>query len=240
MSNNHGSVDKRITLGVILIIIGGLFLLSTLNVIDLRVPRIIFSFPFILLIVGILIMLNSSKKAFGGIMAGIGFIWLLPRIFPGLNYGGNVILPLLLIALGIYIITRYSQKKKETDYKTVTDEFIKKDVIDDVAIFGGGNKIIRTDNFKGGSITSIFGGSEIDLTQCKLAEGNNVIDIVAIFGGSTIIVPKDWNVQTNVTPVFGGFSNKTIKTPNADVDTSRILVIKGLALFGGGEVKTFY
>lgn len=239
MSNNTGSMDKRITLGVILIIIGGLFLLSTLDIMNIRIPHIIFSFPFVLFIVGLLIMLNSSKRAFGGIMAGIGFVWLLPRIFPQLNYGTNVIFPLLLIVLGIYIITKQSQKKKD-DYKTVTDDFIKKDVIDDVAIFGGGNKIIRTDNFKGGSITAIFGGSEIDLTQCKLAEGNVVIDVLAMFGGSTLIVPKDWNVQTNVTPVFGGFSNKTTKAPNSEIDTSRVLFIKGLALFGGGEVKTVY
>jgi predicted membrane protein len=240
MSDNSGSMDKRITLGVILILIGGMFFLNTMDVIDIKVSRIVFHPSFILFIIGILIMLNSGKKAFGGILTGIGFVWMMPRIFPELNYGANVIIPLLLIALGIYIITKHSQRKKESGYKTIADDFIKKDVIDDVAIFGGGNKIIRTDNFKGGSITSIFGGSEIDLTQCKLAEGNNILDILAIFGGSTIIVPKDWNVQLNVTPVFGGFSNKTIKSPNTEVDMSRILVIKGLALFGGGEVKTIY
>lgn len=236
--HNHG-IDKRIMFGIILIIIGGIFLLSTLNVIDFHASNIIFSFPFILFIVGILIMINSNKKALGGIFAGVGLVWLLPRIFPEINYGPGLIIPILLICLGIYMILRHSQKKNE-DGVVISDERIKKDLVDDVSIFGGGNKVVTSDNFKGGSITAIFGGSEIDLTNCKLAEGTNILDIVAIFGGTTIIIPKDWNVQLNVTPLFGGFSNKSSKMPNVEIDKSRTLVVKGIAIFGGGEVKTIY
>jgi len=231
-------VDKRITFGIILILIGGLFLLNTLDIVDFRISRIVFSFPFILFIVGILILINSNKKVLGGIFAGVGLIWLLPRIFPEIDYGPGLIIPVLLICLGIYMILKHSQKKNEDDKWTM--ENIKKDIVDDVSIFGGGNKVITSDNFKGGSITAIFGGSEIDLTNCKLAEGTNVLDIVAIFGGTTIIVPKDWNIQLNVTPLFGGFSNKSSKMPNVEVDKSRTLVVKGVAIFGGGEVKTIY
>ncbi|OGU26979.1 MAG: hypothetical protein A2057_15220 [Ignavibacteria bacterium GWA2_35_9] len=238
MSENAG-MDKRITLGIILIIIGGIFLLSTFDIIDFHASRIIFSFPFILFIVGIMIMINSAKKALGGILAGVGFFWLLPRIFPGIDIGPNLIIPVLLIVLGIYMILKHSQKK--TEYESgISGESLKKDTIDDVAIFGGGNKVIHSDNFRGGSITAIFGGSEIDLTNCKLAEGTSVLDIVAIFGGTTLIVPKNWNVQLNVTPLFGGFSNKALKIPNLEIDKSSTLIVKGIAIFGGGEVKTIY
>ena len=232
-------VDKRMTFGAILILIGGLFLLNTLDIVDFRVSRIIFSFPFILFIVGILILINSSNKVLGGILASIGFFWLLPRIFPQLDYGPGLIIPVLLISLGIYMIFKHSQKKNE-DGHIIPDEKLNKDMIDDVAIFGGGNKVIHSDNFRGGSITAIFGGSEIDLSNCKLAEGTNVLDVVAIFGGTTIIVPKEWNVQLNVTPLFGGFSNKALKIPNLEIDKSKTLLVKGVAIFGGGEVKTIY
>ncbi len=234
---NHNNVDRRITLGIILIFIGGLFLLNSLDIIDFRVSRIIFSAPFMLFVIGILIMVNSGKRALGGILAGVGFLWLLPRIFPDIDFGPNLFIPLLLILLGVYMIVKHSQKRNE---QFISDEFVKKDFIDDVSVFGGGNKIIRSDNFKGGSITAIFGGSEIDLTNCKLADGTSVIDIVAIFGGTTIIVPQNWDVQLNVTPLFGGFSNKSLKIPNIEVDKTRALIIKGVAIFGGGEVKTIY
>jgi hypothetical protein len=39
---------------------------------------------------------------------------------------------------------------------------------------------------------------------------------------------------------MGGFSNKIVKNPARVTDTTRSLHIKGLALFGGGEVKSFY
>jgi predicted membrane protein len=231
--------DKRITLGAILIVIGGLFLLNTLDIIDFPVSRVIFSFPFILFIVGILIMVNSSNKVFGGILAGVGFFWVLPRIFPRLNYGPEFIIPILFIVLGIYMIIKHTQKKSEDGY-TLPDEKLSKDKIDDVSIFGGGNKVIYSDNFKGGNITAIFGGSEIDLSNCKLAEGINVLEVIAIFGGSTILVPKNWNVQLQITPLFGGFSNKALKIPNLEIDKSRTLIVKGVAIFGGGEIKTIY
>jgi predicted membrane protein len=231
-------LDKRITFGIILIIIGGLFLLDTFNLITFSISRIIFSFPFILLIIGVIITINSSNKILGGILTGVGVFWLLPKFFPQLDYGPGVILPLLFIFLGLYMIINHARKNSTGD--KLQNENLKKDIIEDVAIFGGGNKVIYSDNFKGGNITAIFGGSEIDLTNCKLAEGTSVLDVVAIFGGTTIIVPKDWNIQLNVTPMFGGFSNKALKIPNLEIDKSRTLVIKGVAIFGGGEVKTIY
>lgn len=238
MTEKNG-MDKRIVFGLILIIIGGIFLLSTLDIIDFQASRIIFSFPFILFIIGILIMINSNNKVLGGIFTGVGLIWLLPRIFPQLDYGPSLIIPVLLICIGIFIILKHSQKKTDEGYYHKSEK-LNKDMVDDVAIFGGGNKVIHSDNFQGGSITAIFGGSEIDLTNCKLAEGTNVLDVVAIFGGTTIIVPKNWNVQLNVTPLFGGFSNKSLKIPNLEVDKNKTLIIKGVAIFGGGEIKTIY
>jgi predicted membrane protein len=239
MRQQNGSMDKRITFGIIMIVIGGIFLLNTLDVIDFAASRIIFSFPFILFIVGILILINSEKKVFGGILTTVGAFLLIPRIFPNIHYGMSLIIPLLLIVLGLYLIFRHSREKDRPDFHS-DDYKIRKDTIDDVSIFGGGTKVVTSDNFKGGSITAIFGGSEIDLTNCKLAEGTSVLDIVAIFGGTTLVVPKDWNIQLNVTPLFGGFSNKAFKIPNLEVDKTRVLIIKGVAIFGGGEVKTIY
>ncbi len=113
------------------------------------------------------------------------------------------------------------------------------DRLDDVAIFGGGHKFIVSDNFQGGNVTAIFGGSEIDLTRCKLAPGQNVLEVTAIFGGTTLIVPKEWNVVINVTPLFGGFSHKGMRGPNVVINPESTLVIKGVVIMGGGEIKTY-
>jgi predicted membrane protein len=190
----------------------------------------------IMVVFGILILINSRKKILGVILLVIGSILSIERMFPDIEFNHGVIIPILIILLGIYIISKHRISGGRSE--NFKESHIKKDTIDDVAVFGGGTKIFSTDSFKGGSITSIFGGSEIDLTGCRLAEGENVIDVLFIFGGSEIYVPNDWHVISNMTPIFGGFSNKIRRDPNMAVDTTRTLIIKGLAIFGGGEVKS--
>ncbi|MGA7837987.1 MAG: LiaF domain-containing protein [Ignavibacteriaceae bacterium] len=246
--NHRRNYDSRSVVGLILVVLGSLFLLDSMNVIDFNVARIIFSFPAILMIIGVILILNTNRRLPGAILLILGIFFMIPRIFPWVYYDSHIIFPILLIAFGIYIILRKrtrSNLEGEQKHNPNADEAhfkdyneINADTVNDVAIFGGGHKIIVTDNFKGGNITSIFGGSEIDLRESKLAPGTNVIDIVAVFGGSNIIVPTDWKISIDVLPIFGGFSNKVRRDPDSVIDTERTLLIKGFVLFGGGEVKS--
>ena len=238
MSENKSAVDKRVLLGGILIFFGGIFLLDTMNILHFRIAHVLFSFPFFMFVIGLFVLVNTEKKFLGGILAGIGILFLIPRIFPQVDYDGGIIIPIFLIILGIYIIMKKRKAGTESVFSSDTSK-MNKDKIDDVSIFGGGTKIISSNNFQGGNITAIFGGSEINFMNCQLAEGDNVLDVLCIFGGTTIIVPKEWNVVINVTSVLGGFSNKAIRNPSVVIDQSRTLHIKGLAMFGGGEVKTY-
>lgn len=233
MEDLNNKFDRRLWLGGAFIVLGFLFFLNSMDILDFSISRIIFSWPFFFLVIGVFIIVNTNKKLLGGILAGLGAIFLIPRIFPDVDYNGTIVFAILFIALGLYIILN----KKETEKIKFDQE--RKDYIDDVAIFGGGNKVITSDNFKGGNITAVFGGSEINLKGCKLAEGTNVIDVLCVFGGTTLIVPQDWNIVLNVTPIFGGFSNKLIKDPTATPDLNKTLIIKGLVVFGGGEIKSY-
>jgi len=232
MEENKG-FSARLIVGGLLIVIGLLLFMSINDYIDYNIGHIIFSFPFILFVIGILILVNSRNRTFGLILTFVGLFFLIPRIFPWIDINGSLIFPLLIIGLGIAIIVR----QRGTPKSKYTAEGIRKDFIDDVAVFGGGQKVVSSDNFRGGNVTAIFGGSEIDLSGSKLAEGENVLDVLMIFGGTDITVPKEWNIIVNVTPIFGGFSNKVLRDPSMPIDKTRTLVIKGLTLFGGGEVK---
>lgn len=238
MSENKNSVDKRVLLGGILIILGGIFLLNTMNVLNFRFAHVVFSWPFIMLVIGLFVLVNTEKKFLGGILSGLGALFLIPRIFPQVDYDGSIIIPLFFIILGVYIILKKRKVDTSEGFTTETSK-LNRDKIDDVSIFGGGTKIISSNNFQGGNITAIFGGSEINLINCQLAEGDNVLDVLCVFGGTTIILPKEWDVVINVTSILGGFSNKAIRNPSVVIDQSRTLHIKGLAMFGGGEVKTY-
>ncbi len=223
----------RVIIGIILMLLGGLFLLRNYEFFDFPYEYITWEYFFIL--IGVLFFFLSRNKTAGVIFMAIGLFNLVPELWP-----------LLLVLIGFYIIfgrgccghNRYFRSATVND--STTQSAGGSDYIESVNVFGGGNKVIHSDNFKGGNIVSIFGGSEINLSTCKLAPGNNYIEITAVFGGTTIIVPHDWKIELDVLPIFGGFGDKRSKDPNKTFQAGRSLVIKGLVIFGGGEVKTIF
>jgi predicted membrane protein len=80
---------------------------------------------------------------------------------------------------------------------------------------------------------SIFGGGD------RLAKGRNIIDIFTVFGGCKFIIPEDWDIKIDVSSVFGGFSDKRSVRRDVPRDPSKELIIKGVAIFGGGDVVSY-
>lgn len=234
--------NARLIFGVLLIFVGTLFLFNSMNIFDYDVADLIFSWPAFFIFAGLILIVKSNKKLVGSIFVILGVFFMIPRIFHFIHYDDEVVLPIIIIAIGIYILLHKRAETSGDKHKGFFNRNATTNVnrVDDVAIFGGGNKVIVSDHFEGGSVTSLFGGSEIDLSRCKLAEGNNTIDLIAVFGGNTFIVPQDWNITLDVLPLFGGFSNKIVRHPSVVIDSSSRLIIKGIVLFGGGEIKARY
>jgi predicted membrane protein len=231
---------NRTFLGIILIIIGGLYLLQTLSFLQMNVGHVVFSWGFFLFVIGILMLSGSQRTWLAILLIIVGALLLIPRIFPNISVDDSIIFPVIIIGIGFMIIFKKRTYHWDAQsHKGFTKENLNLDFIDIVSVFSGGHHTVLSNSFKGGNVTAIFGGSEIDLTNAKLAEGENVLDILTIFGGTTLYVPRDWNIIINVTPLFGGFSNKSKRDPSTPVDLSRSLIIKGLAIFGGGEIKSY-
>jgi len=224
----------RAILGLLLIILGGLFVLHNYELIDL--PENFLTWEYFFMLVGVLFLLLSRNKVAGIVFFSIGLFNLYPDLWP-----------LVLIMIGAYII--YGRKgchRRKVDISIGSPQIGNNataqscDLIDSVSVFGGGSKVLFTDNFKGGNVVSIFGGSEINLSNCKMSPGINEIEITAIFGGSTIMIPPDWKVEIDVLPIFGGFGDNRKKDPVKDIKQDATLLIKGIVLFGGGEIKTVF
>ena len=110
---------------------------------------------------------------------------------------------------------------------------------DATSIFGGVKKNVITKDFKGGEVTSIFGGSEVNLSQADIT-GRAILDVTALFGGSKIIVPSNWQVNSDgLTAIFGALEDKRAIMANPVTDNNKVLVISGVVMFGGIEIKSF-
>ncbi|WP_053225115.1 LiaI-LiaF-like domain-containing protein [Roseivirga seohaensis] len=226
------NLNRNAIVGLIFILIGTVFLLDNLDIISWHYRRYIFQWENILIIVGAILILNKENAKTGGILMGIGVLLNLDEWF-NLDVSIFDLWPLVFVVAGIAIVNR-NKETKDNRYDPNTGN-LDANKINDTAIFGGGDKVINSSSFKGGSLTAIFGGSTIDLTQAKLADGRNEIDVFYMFGGSKIRVPQDWNVQVSVTGIFGGMSDKR-KLIDPQADGNKELIIRGTAIFGGAEV----
>ena len=235
MSQN--SNQSRIIIGIIIIAIGTMLLLRNLDVFaPFHYLHFVFSWKMILIVIGLILFFNSSNRSSGIILIAIGGFLLIPDI-PGVPYFHmwRVGLPVLLMVVGVLILFRNNFDSNRLNSESTRYDM---DFIDEIAIFGGTKKNINTKTFKGGKTTSIFGGSELNLLNSNLAEGQNIIDMVAIFGGITFYVPEEWTIKIDVVSVFGGFTDNRSQSRLIVHDPERELVIKGVVIFGGGEIKS--
>jgi len=225
--------DKRTILGIVLVLLGGVLLLDNLNILNLYLPRFIYDNPIgvFMMAIGLVLLLNKENKGPGIVLVIIGAFLIAKDEF---DFSWRAFWPLVIVIAGASILLRGRFHKADKPNAIGEDDAM--DTVDSMNVFGGTQKAIHSDKFKGGRITTIFGGAELNLANCKLAEGTNVIDIFSMFGGATIFIPQDWNVKIDVLPIFGGFSEKKYSYASP-VDQSKQLVIKGTVIFGGGEVK---
>jgi predicted membrane protein len=216
------------------------------------IPDWIFTWPTLLICIGIVIGFQSGfRRSAWLLIVAAGAFSLVDRQMPDLNLH-HYIYPVLLILLGLFFIFRrrnedWHRQRQEwknswknnlpnvergTNINTDTGEFI-----DSTSIFGNVKKIVLSKNFKGGDITCIMGGAEIDLSQADI-QGPVRMDITQLFGGTKLIVPGNWNVKTNVTSIFAGVEDKRvmqITTP----DENKTIILDGTSIFGGIEITSY-
>lgn len=250
------SKNTDITAGVILLVIGGVLFLKAIGI---WFPVWVFSWPMILIAVGVISLVkNNYDSGFGVVMVILGGFFLIKR-----NFGFPIevepyLIPVGLIILGIYLII----KRKNRD-RVFDDNFFKRfesntgtgsslddgsdatqatiseegDYVNAQALFTGINHRILSKNFKGGKASAIFGGTQIDLSQADLAEGAS-LNVEVAFGGVELIIPAHWELQINVSNVFAGVEDKRMY-PQTPTDPSKVLRIYGSVIFGGLEIKSF-
>jgi predicted membrane protein len=109
------------------------------------------------------------------------------------------------------------------------------------SIFGNSQRASNDRPFRGGDMTSIVGGTRLDLRQATIEPGGEaVIDVFTIMGGHEIWVPPGWTVVSEVIPVLGSVEDKRLPAIDATPVSSEAqprLVLQGLVMLGGLIVK---
>jgi hypothetical protein len=227
--NIPGIVPALVVIGI-----GVLFLLNNLNIFYMH--DIWRFWPVILIAAGLAKMVDSpysNGKLTGGILIGVGGLFLADTMGL-LDLSWRDFWPLVLIGAGLLMLwSRLAPPQAGVPNMPAGGH---EGELNDYAIFGGVERKVTTDDFRGGHVSAMFGGVEVDLRRAGMRGDSAVVDVSAMFGGVEFKVPQNWAVVPSVAAIFGGFSNKSVQ-PNGDMPGVKRLFIKGSAVFGGVEVK---
>lgn len=244
LRNRLSKRRENIIGGIILVGIGGILLARQAGA-DL--PPWLFTWPMILIIVGLFVGVKTHFKDFGWLLLiGVGTFFLVDKM-PNVELR-EYILPIIVISAGVIVLLGAVFRKP----KNISDDYSSQpqgdqllpanpgataeNIMEVVSIFGSAKRVVLSKNFKGGEIISIFGSSEINLTNADFT-GTLVLEVVQIFGGTKLIIPPHWEVQSQTATIFGGIEDK--RSIQASGDTPKILVIDGATIFGGVTISSY-
>jgi hypothetical protein len=139
--------------------------------------------------------------------------------------------PLMLVLFGAFLVWQ-SLERKPLHASAASDH----STLSEVVLMGGMKRTIHTPAFRGGYLTVMMGGIEIDLRSAKIDPASPaVIDVFVMWGGIDIKVPPEWRVDLEAVPFMGGFESKS-KTPPHPESAPR-LVVRGTAIMGGAVIQ---
>jgi predicted membrane protein len=231
--NNRG-LSTQLLFGILVILIGALLLLDNLSVLDISgIWRWI---PSLFILLGFWQLLVNGFRHWVGplILIGGGAIFQLAALeLLSWETVGGLIWPIALIIVGLLVILNRSRFGQDHGMEVDSS-----DTVNIFAMFNGISKQVQSSNFKGGEVTTAFGGAELDLNQVSVADKPARINVTAMFGGAEIRVPADWQVNMNIIGLFGGSSDERQRPSDLPESGPADVVISGLAMFGGVTVKS--
>ncbi len=236
MEHKHRITGANFWLAIALIAIGALFLLDNLYIVD--IGNFWDYWPVLFIAVGLMKLTRSEyrDKTSAFMLIGFGVVFLLIN-FDVLEWRTIwQFWPVILIMIGLSIIFGRYRRQTGADTKE-SGSPASDDRIDAMAIFGGNERVVTSENFQGGNTTAIFGGTKLHFGRAKLSQGDNVLDVLAMFGGVEILVPDDWNIVIKLLPIFGGSEDSRRHLTQKETAKNKTLVIKGLVIFGGLHIK---
>jgi predicted membrane protein len=111
--------------------------------------------------------------------------------------------PLIFVIWGISILLPKTYPVSQIEPQDTCTNEIRSDLFHQSNVFGDFSSKISSHNFKGGSISTVFGDSDIDLTAITIAEGDHTLRVHGIFGDSQLRIRKESAVKLTANSTFG-------------------------------------
>lgn len=211
---------SRLVFGLMLLVVGALFLLRRYH--EFNVGSILRLWPTALIVIGFVRLLRAGTawRASGALLwLGIGSWFLLGNL--GILHASPLELwPLVFVLVGWRVFAgARSQSSSGEPFRAA-------------AFMGAQERAIHGALAHGDAI-AVMGACKIDLSTVRASGETVEIEALAFWGGIELIVPREWAVEARALPVLGSIEDKTEPLGL----TSTTLVVRGLAVMGGVEIR---
>ncbi|MEO6883761.1 MAG: hypothetical protein ABI199_07030 [Bacteroidia bacterium] len=237
--------------GILFVLAGSLFFAREMGA---EIPAWVFTWKALLIGLGLLSGVKSGfRNTMWLILILIGSAFIISDSYPQLMIN-HLIWPSALILVGLFIIFKPRRKwnkhywkgryrnhnhfDKHQDYCNYQDDDSSEDALNVTSVMSGTKKTTVSKNFKGGEITVVLSGAQIDLSQADFT-GTISLEVTAVLGGVQLIIPAHWEIESRLTSVMGGVHDKRpIKTATG-MEVRKTLILKGSVFMGGIEISCY-
>lgn len=212
----------KLIAGIFFTAAGILLTLDNLDVMD--GSRILRYWPVVLIAAGLVKLGQGGGRLFPILGIGIGSL-LLASNARWIRFSIFDLWPLALIVGGLVVVAHSFGVRPFEGQRTHGRNVW--------AVLSTQKAVVDEKNYAGGGAFAVLGGCEVDLTNADFEKGPVVLEVLALMGGVEVKVPEGWRVVGEVMPFMGGVDLRT--RPGR---SGRVLIIRGVAVWGGIEVKT--
>lgn len=222
----------QVVIGLSVLAIGVAVLMTNMGLVEL--PSIGLYWPVLLILFGLGKMLAAravNERVSYGFLILIGLALQLNRLGYDV-FHFRTLWPLVLMVVGGAVLYQALSGRRRIETVKQVAPASSDAVLDVTAIMAGMERSVSSPDFRGGEISAIMGGCELDLRAATIDQ-EAVINVFVAMGSIELRIPPDWRVEINGTPILGAFEDKTI-TPKAG---AKRLVIQGTVIMGAVEVR---
>jgi hypothetical protein len=242
------NISPQLVLGSLMIVFGVLLTLDRMELVD--AARTLRFWPLVLIALGswLVIERGPGGRSFSGYaLIVFGALLLMNSLgFARVRFW-ELFWPALIILVGTRLVMQTSGQRwsRSTAGQRVgtTPSPARDGMVSMLSILGSHQRAVTDKPFRGGEVTTIVSGTQLDLRQAEIAPGDEAVVNVFIFmGGHEVWVPQGWIVVNDVMPVLGGVEDKRLPpvvnaaTVSATGAAPR-LVLRGVVALGGLTIK---
>jgi hypothetical protein len=233
MHEHRSPLTGRLLFGFAVIALGVLFTLDNLGM--LEAGEILRWWPLLLVAYGLtrLTGISCRQSTVPGVIFTLAGALLLLHEFGLVHVDPWDFWPVVLVVVGGSMVAGTLRRTRGTEAPAAPgagDD----STFSTFVMWSGIERKVGSPDFRGGDVTAIMGGAEIDLRQAKMPVGRAIVDVTVMWGGVDLFVPTDWKVTVEALPLLAGIEDAT-RAPAGEVRGH--LVVKGVVLMGGVEIK---